>query len=515
MGTERLPAVGGARDEERSGLSTSAAGSQPRASGGATDQILVEGEQLKHGALGLPSVIMQGVTHIAPALAILFSLQFCVQEAGVTAPLTYLAAFLIVMVLAVVLTQLARQFPSAGGYFTYVSRTVNARTGFMVAWLFGWYSPLSTGVALAAVGSVLQSQLKAQYNVNIYWWIWLLAGVALITFLCVRGVEIGARAMLIGGSIEIGIVLVLSIWGLFNPGHGGVNLSGFNPGNTPNVNGFALAVVFTIFTFTGWEASAAQGEESRNPRRTVPRGIIGAAIILGFFLIFSSWAQTIGWGTHDAGSLATSAQLPSFVLAHRFWGDAWVILAFALLNSAIAGSVAYTSVTSRMWFAMGRAGALPKALAEVHPRYKTPRNAILANSAITLSYALLTGIILGSFGQFVFYGIALTFAMIFVYGAANVGVFWFYWHERRTEFNYILHLLFPVLGTAALLWLGYKTVNPFPASPNNWAPIVVGIWFVLGLVTLLIMRARGREAWLLNAGRLAFEDDPGSGIPEK
>jgi amino acid transporter len=480
---------------------------------GATAQ--AGGPELKHGALGLPAVVMQGVTHIAPALAILFSLQFTVQEAGITSPLTYLAAFLIVLVLAVVLTQLARQFPSAGGYFTYVSRTLSARTGFMVAWLFGWYSPLSTGVALAAVGSVLQSELKAHYSVNIPWWVFLLVGVALVTFLVVRGVEIGARAMLIGGSIEIGVVLALSIWGLFDPGRGGVNLSGFNPGNIPSFNGFALGVVFTIFTFTGWEASAAQGEESRNPRRDVPRGIMGAAVILGAFLIFSSWAQTIGWGTHNMAGLAGSTQLPSFVLAERFWGGAWVILVFALLNSAIAGSVAYTSVTSRMWFAMGRAGALPKALGKVHPRYKTPRNAIITNSVITTAYALLTGILLGSFGQFVFYGIALTFALIFVYGAANVGTFWFYLRERRSEFNVFLHAICPALGTAALLWLGYKTISPFPASPDNWAPIVVGVWFVVGLLTLLIMRVRGREEWLLHAGKLAFEGTPGAGVPEK
>jgi amino acid transporter len=475
----------------------------------------VSGPQLKHGALGLPAVIMQGVTHIAPALAILFSLQFAVQQGGVTAPLTYVAAFLIVLVLAVVLTQLARQFPSAGGYFTYVSRTLNPRTGFMVAWLFFWYSPLSTGVALAALGSVLQGEIKSNYGVNIPWWIWLVVGVAIITVLVIRGVEIGARTMIIGGSIEIAIVLLLSIWGLFDPGHGGANLNGFNPGNIPNFNGFSLAVVFTIFTFTGWEASAAQGEESRNPKRNVPRGIIGSAIILGIFLVFSSWAQTIGWGTHSVSSLATSTELPSFVLAHRFWHGAWVILAFALLNSAIAGSVAYTSVTSRMWYSMARAGALPKALAKIHPRFKTPSNAVLANGAITTTYALITGIVIGAFGQFIFYGIALTFALVFVYGAANVGVTRYYWRERRSEFNYVLHLAFPILGTAALLWLGYKTVNPFPASPNNWAPIIVGIWFLLGLTVLLIMRSRGREEWLLRAGRHAFEDTPGSGISEK
>lgn len=58
----------------------------------------------------------------------------------------------------------------------------------------------------------------------------------------------------------------------------------------------------------------------------------------------------------------------------------------------------------------------------------------------------------------------------------------------------------------ALLWVGYKTINPFPASPNNWAPIVVALWFVLGLVVLAVMRARGREQWLLRAGAVAFEE---------
>jgi amino acid transporter len=461
--------------------------------------------QLKRGALGLPAVIMQGVTHIAPAFAVLLSLQFAVQQAGVTAPLTYLAAFVVVLLLAVTLAQLARHLPSAGGYFTFVSRTVSPRTGFLVGWIYFLYSPLATGVVLTALGSVLEGELKAQYNIDIYWWIWLIVGVVIVGFLVIRGVELAARTMIIGGVIEIGIVLVLSVWGLFAPGSGGTNVSGFNPANIPNGNGFFLAVVFTIFTFTGWEASASLGEESRDPKRNVPRGIIGSAIILGAFLVVSSWAETIGWGTAKVASLSNSSELPSFVLAHRFWHGAWLILGLALLNSVIAGSIAYTSVTSRMWYAMARAGALPKALGAVHPESKAPVNAILANCGITLVVALLMGSILGSFNQFVFYGIGLTFALIFVYGMANLGAFLYYRRERRAEFSYWLHVIFPVLSTVALLWIGYKTIHPFPAAPNNWAPIIVAGWFVAGLVVLLIMRARGREAWLLQAGQVAFE----------
>jgi amino acid transporter len=86
---------------------------------------------LREGALKLPSVMMQGITHIAPAVGLILSIQFITSLAGVTSPLAYALAFLIVVTLGISLTQLARHLPSAGGYFTYVSRTVHPRAGFL------------------------------------------------------------------------------------------------------------------------------------------------------------------------------------------------------------------------------------------------------------------------------------------------------------------------------------------------------------------------------------------------
>src|SRR5215471_7260489 len=77
---------------------------------------------LRRGALGLPAVLMQGIGHTAPATAILLTLPITVTYAGVAAPLAYLLAFVVVLMLGVGLTQLARHLPSAGGYYTYVSR---------------------------------------------------------------------------------------------------------------------------------------------------------------------------------------------------------------------------------------------------------------------------------------------------------------------------------------------------------------------------------------------------------
>ena len=78
---------------------------------------------LKPESLGLVAVTMQAITHIAPAIAALFFTQFLVTLSGVTAPLAYLIGVLVVLMLGNTLIQFSRQLPSAGGYYTYVSRS--------------------------------------------------------------------------------------------------------------------------------------------------------------------------------------------------------------------------------------------------------------------------------------------------------------------------------------------------------------------------------------------------------
>lgn len=68
----------------------------------------------------------------------------------------------------------------------------------------------------------------------------------------------------------------------------------------------------------------------------------------------------------------------------------------------------------------------PRTLTKIHPRFQTPVNAVASLCCITLAVALVMGVVLGAFNQFVFYGIGLTFSLVFVYSAANLGVFRFY-----------------------------------------------------------------------------------------
>ena len=101
---------------------------------------------LKPNSLGLVGVTMQAITHIAPAIAALFFTQFLVTLAGVTAPLAYVVAVALVLMLGNTLIQFSRALPSAGGYYTNVSRALGARMGFLTSWMFILYSPMAGGV---------------------------------------------------------------------------------------------------------------------------------------------------------------------------------------------------------------------------------------------------------------------------------------------------------------------------------------------------------------------------------
>ena len=139
---------------------------------GAPGELVVADTELKAGAIGFWGNMVQAVTHIAPGLNVLLGLTFIVSFAGVTAPIAYLLGGIICLGVAVVLTQLAKQFTGAGGYFLYISRTIGPRFGWLTTWLYFLYDPVAIGVVCAFTGSLVADTLKSQYGWNIPWGIW-------------------------------------------------------------------------------------------------------------------------------------------------------------------------------------------------------------------------------------------------------------------------------------------------------------------------------------------------------
>jgi amino acid transporter len=502
-----------------------------------TAQATVAETGLKAGALRLPSIFMQSLTMVAPGIAALFYTPVVVAQAGLAAPLAYPIAFVIVLLTAIVLAQLARAVPSAGGYFSYVSRGISPRAGFLVSWLNIIYAPLVLGAVTVFGGYVISSSLE--WTGFLADWFPLIFGLVIVSIVAViqyLGVQLSGKTLVITGGIELIVVFLLGLWGLANPGPGGLNLQPFNPANAGSVSGLFIAAVFAIQAFTGWEGAAPMAEESENPSRNIPRALIGSAVLFGIFIVIVQWGVMVGWGTDRFAEIPKSTELPGIVLAKQFWGGAWVILLVMLVSSVIAVSIACANVGTRMWYRMGVDGAFPKWFAGVHPERKTPINAIIAQwvLAVVTAFGLstiafiatpppegATSVPLTTVYQNQYYldGYMIGYVVLIIYTMGNIAAYLLYRRQRPTEFNWWLHGVFPALSTLGMIAVLLFSLNiiggdplafqpdkaTLPPAPFNYAVIFVGVWFVAGLLMLWFMNATGREAWIARAAEGASE----------
>ncbi len=358
--------MGGIADR---GSGTQSDGATTEVGQGASSSQRASSSGLLPGALGQFSVTMQSVSFVGPAFSALLLFQVVAAFAGVSVAFAFVIAGAIILRLAISLGTLAARLPSAGGYFTYVTRAVNAPAGWLLSWIFLIYAPIAPGFIVAYTGYICEQSLQAQYGFSLPWWVVLIVVLGLVTVVVYRGIQLSARALIVLGVIEAAVVLTLAVCGLADPGPGGFSFAPLSPSSAPSFHGLYLAVVFSLFAFAGWEGSVPLAEESRRPARSVPVGLISAVLFIVALFVFTSWGLMVGWGTHNLPALFTSAQAPPLVLAHRYLGAAWVLVLVALLNSVICASIASFNTVTRMWYAMARSGLVPDGLGHLHRRF--------------------------------------------------------------------------------------------------------------------------------------------------
>lgn len=456
------------------------------------------------GEMGVIGVLMQAIAHMAPATGIAFSAAAIFAVTLVAAPVSIAIAGVIVLMLGICLTQLAKHLPSAGGYFTYVSRGVGPRAGFFTSWLYFLYDPLLIGAVWMFAGKITESALASEYGITVPWWAITLVGVAAVTVLSFRGMSVSARAVVVVGILEVVIIAALAIHGLLSPGPGGFSWAPFDPGNAPSLTALYLGVVFGVFLYTGFETVTPLAEETRNPRRTLPLAIVISILITVVVYVFCSWGVMIGWGIDDIDGLAGDGS-PLFTLAARLWDGAWLLVLLAVFNSVIALSIAAQNASTRVFYAMARVGALPRPLARIHPRFHTPVGGIALQTVITLIVCVAGGLLLGPLDTLVVVGLAVVLVMALVYSIGNLAVWRLYRREHRAEFNPVLHAMLPALSSAALLWVAYKSVYPLPEGSAGWAPLAVLLWIISGVVVTWYLGRPARRQWMEQAGQVMSE----------
>src|SRR6201984_460550 len=124
--------------------------------------------EVRENAAGLPGMLMQGIATIGPCVAILASFVFIVSFAGLVTPWAYLFGGILLGLQALNAAQLAKVFPSAGGWYTWIARAFHPRAGFFAGVLFSvWLPPVGVLTLSYLAYTVLEPSIQAEYNVDI------------------------------------------------------------------------------------------------------------------------------------------------------------------------------------------------------------------------------------------------------------------------------------------------------------------------------------------------------------
>ncbi|MBN9621088.1 MAG: APC family permease, partial [Actinobacteria bacterium] len=223
-------------------------------------------------------------------------------------PLVFLIGLVGVALVGYGFIRLTRRLNHAGSVYALVGVTVGPRAGFFSGWaMLGAYLGFAIGTA-ALVADFFNAFLIALNNGpkgahQTSWLLVVLVVVALAGLLSATDTKIvGRLLMAIEGIGIVGmIVLVIVIFAKGGASSTGVDFSTFTVPHGVGFSGIVSGVVAAFLSWAGFEACAALGEETDNPRRNIPRALTGTLALTGVLFIVVMFAQTIGFGTNAKG----------------------------------------------------------------------------------------------------------------------------------------------------------------------------------------------------------------------
>jgi amino acid transporter len=224
-----------------------------------------------------------------------------------------------VLLIGYTFVRLCQRFHHAGSVYGFVGATLGPRLGVVAGWaLLGTYTlyGVVTSTAAGIFGATFLDSLGI-WTHQPPWSGFLISAIALlgVVSLAVAPVRGATRILLSIEGVTVALILVVAVvllvrlaTGTAPQGHK-IDLSVFAVPPGTGVSAVFLGVVFGFLSFAGFEAAATLGEEARKPRRDIPRAILGTAIFGGFFFVFVTAVEMMGFGTDDKDSDASGAAL--------------------------------------------------------------------------------------------------------------------------------------------------------------------------------------------------------------
>jgi amino acid transporter len=307
-----------------------------------------------------------------------------------------------------------------------------------------------------------------------------LAWIAIMTYICFRGIEISARLQYFLLSIEVVVLIIFAVVALARVYGGSAeaysltpSLDWFNPFTLDFGSVIAPAMLVAIFIYWGWDTAVAVNEESTNPAKTPGRAAILSTVLLlvTYALVSTAAVAFAGVGTDGVGlgAEANSADVFS-AIGPALFGDSVIgkimllLLAASILTSAAASTQTTILPTARTALSMAVYKAVPERFARIHPKFLTPTWSTIGMGVISAAFYLLFTLISPNLLSALIGSIGLMIA--FYYGLTGFACVWFY---RKTLFSsfrsFMMRGLLPLAGGLILAAIFVYGLISF-ASPS-------------------------------------------------
>jgi amino acid transporter len=445
-----------------------------------------EGE-LRKGAVGFVGLLAQSVAGIGPSIAIALILGLIAGTSGNGAWLSWLISTLIVIAVAICISQFARRFVTSGGLYV-LNAQATPGLGLVTAWAALLFSLGSAPILPMAFGIFFVDFLK-DFGLPagpLTLWVSITACIIGATFFAWRDIGVSAIVMLVIEVVSLLAILILMIVvgvhhadGLIDAAQ--ISLQGVS------VHDIAQGVVLSLLAFAAFESALFLGKEATHPLREMSRAITGAVIICGVLFIVFTYLMTIGFSTMEVGFAKSANPLHDLAAANGVGGLSYLIQPGVII-SLFAVTIANLNFSSRLLMTLSRERLLPGLFQHVDARTHTPSTAIFFVAGIDLVATTL----------FVIFGVATfdTFGVIGTLSSYWVGITYvvtciamIVFLRRRRELTPGL-LVLGIIGTAAFAYFFWTSAVPTPPWPWNAVFYVFLVSMILALVHWAWLAAR-------------------------
>jgi putrescine importer len=423
--------------------------------------------------LGMPSIVLFGLAYLVPLTVF--------TTYGVVTDLTagHLPAAYVVTLTAMLFTAysyglMVRAHPFAGSAYTYTQRAFGPHLGFMTGWALLLDYLFLPMINYLVMGIYLEAAFP---GVPVA--VWIIGAILLVTGLNVLGIRLVARMNFVLVAVQVVFIAVFLV--AVARTTAGTGLPPLAEPFLPD-GGEASAVLggaaILCLSFLGFDAVSTLSEETRDPRRRIPRAIMLVTLIGGALFIVVSYAGHLVFPRYAEFTDVDSAALDVVGAA----GGAALTAFFtaAYIAGCFGSAMASQASVSRILYAMGRDGALPaRIFGRLHRRFHTPALATTVVGVLSL-IALVISLELAS--SMISFGALVAFSLVNLSAIKHYVID----ENRRTPVNLLAYAAVPGIGVLLTLWLWTSLSGTTFVVGLAW--IAAGFGYLLGLTRLFTRR---------------------------